>query len=82
VLEYPRDSPDWTLASFWAHPERVLDPVARAGTSGFARMAPEVLDRVVGAVAADLADGTWDRRHGHLRTRDALDVGMRLVVAR
>ena len=34
----PRDTPDWTLGSFWAHPERVLDPLARAGTSGFARM--------------------------------------------
>lgn len=82
VLEYPRDSPDWTLASFWAHPERVLDPVARAGTSGFARMAPEVVDRVVGAIAADLADGSWDLRHGHLRELDAYDVGVRLVVAR
>jgi hypothetical protein len=24
-----RDTPDWTLASFWAHPERVLDETAR-----------------------------------------------------
>lgn len=82
TLPYPRDSPDWMLASFWAHPERVLDPVARANTSGFARIAPEVVDRVVGAVAADLADGTWERRHGHLRELDAHDVGMCLVVAR
>src|SRR5436305_13367262 len=38
TIEIPRDTPDWMLGSFWAHPERVVDPAARAGTSGFARM--------------------------------------------
>ena len=77
----PSDTPDWTFASFWAHPERVLDPGARQGTSGFARMRPDVIDRVVTAVAADLADGTWDRQHGHLRDLHQFDAGMRLLVA-
>ena len=77
----PRDTPDWSLGSFWAHPERVLDAQARNATSGFARMPPEVVDRVVQAVAHDLGDGTWDARHGHLRELDEYDVGMRLVVS-
>ena len=77
----PRDTPDWSLGSFWAHPERVLDTQARNATSGFARMPPEVVDRVVQAVAHDLRDGTWDARHGHLRELDEYDVGMRLVVS-
>lgn len=76
-----RDTPDWMLGSFWAHPERVLDARARAATSGFARMPTEVVERVVGAVEADLADGTWDGRHGHLRTLTEYDVGLRLIVA-
>jgi hypothetical protein len=42
-----RDTPDWTLASFWAHPERVLDETARNAASGFARMDPAVVKRVV-----------------------------------
>ncbi len=75
-----RDTPDWTLGSFWAHPERVLDPAARAATSGFARMDSEVVDRVVADVERDLADGTWDARHGHLRELDAFDAGLRLIV--
>jgi len=25
TLPIPRDTPDWTLGSFWGHPERVLD---------------------------------------------------------
>lgn len=77
----PRDTPDWMLGSFWAHPERVLDPDARAATSGFARMSPTVVDRVVAEVSRDLASGLWDERHGHLRRLDALDVGLRLIVA-
>jgi hypothetical protein len=33
-------------------------------------------------VRADLASGRWDARHGHLRSLDAYDAGMRLVVSR
>jgi SAM-dependent methyltransferase len=80
VVPVPRDTPDWMLGSFWAHPERVLDAGARAATSGFARIPPAVVDRVVAAVRRDLADGTWDARHGHLRELDAYDAGLRLVV--
>lgn len=80
-LPIPRDTPDWMLGSFWAHPERVLDANARAATSGFARMPTHVVDRVVSEVSRDLASGVWDERYGHLRSLDALDVGLRLVVA-
>src|SRR5437588_392382 len=47
VREVPisRDSPDWSLGSFWAHPERVLDTRARSSPSGFARMPPAGVDR-------------------------------------
>jgi SAM-dependent methyltransferase len=81
-LPVARDTPDWTLGSFWAHPERVLDTVARAATSGFARMDEAVVERVVAEVRRDLESGAWDERFGDLRRLDALDVGMRLVVAR
>jgi SAM-dependent methyltransferase len=83
VREVPlsRDTPDWSLGSFWVHPERVLDAQARNSTSGFARMLPEVVDRVVKAVERDLQDGTWDTRYGHLRELDEYDAGLRLLVA-
>jgi SAM-dependent methyltransferase len=77
-----RDTSDWMLGSFWAHPERALDERARANTSGFARMRPDVLQRAVTALRRDLDDGSWDARHGELRTLDECDVGLRLVVAR
>ncbi len=81
-LPLPRDTTDWMLGSFWAHPERVLDEQARANTSGFARMPAAVVQRVVTALRRDLEDGSWDERHGELRELDEYDVGLRLVVAR
>jgi SAM-dependent methyltransferase len=75
------DTPDWTLGSFWAHPERVLDERARAATSGFARMPAAVVDRAVNAVREDLQSGAWDARYGTLRSLRSLDIGQRLVVA-
>jgi len=75
-----RDTSDWMLGSFWAHPERALDERARANTSGFARMAPDVVQRAITALRRDLADGSWDARHGELRTLDEYDVGLRLIV--
>lgn len=76
-----RDTPDWTLLSYWAHPERVLDAEARAATSGFARMSPEVVERVVANVRRDLEDGSWDRKYGSLRGWTEWDAGLRLITA-
>jgi hypothetical protein len=45
-------------------------------------MPPEVVERVVREVERDLADGTWDERHGQLRELDEYDAGLRLVVAK
>ena len=81
TIAVPADTPDWTLAAFWAHPERVLDPAARAATSGFARMQPAVVARVVARLRADLESGAWDARHGDLRRLSAYDAGLRLVVS-
>ena len=80
AVEIPRDTMDWMLGSFWAHPERVLDADARSGTSGFARMSPAVVERITEAVREDLASGAWDRRHGHLRQLSEFDAGLRLLI--
>lgn len=81
VVPIRRDTPDWMLGSFWAHPERVLDERARNATSGFARMDASVVQRVVRDVRRDLESGVWDERHGHLRKLDAFDAGLRLIVS-
>ncbi len=59
----------------------MLDPAARAATSGFARMSPAVIERAVTRLRADLGSGAWDARHGELRRLGADDAGLRLVVS-
>ncbi|MEM9072217.1 MAG: methyltransferase domain-containing protein [Myxococcota bacterium] len=82
VVPLSRDTPDHMLCSYWAHPERVLNASARAATSGFARQSPEVVARVVDAVAAHLESGAWDARYGSLRAMKSYDAGLRLIRAR
>jgi hypothetical protein len=38
-------------------------------------------ERMVERLAADLASGLWDERHGHLREMDSLEGSLRLVVS-
>lgn len=76
----PHDCTDGFLLAFWSRPEAVLDPAARAATSGFARMDDTRETSAVARLDRDLSSGAWDRAHGHLRTLPALDVGLRLTV--
>ena len=80
VVKVPADCTDGMGLSFWSRPEAVLDPGARRATSGFARMDDEDERLIVDRLAADLASGAWDAKHGHLRSLSELDVGLRLVV--
>jgi hypothetical protein len=66
---------------FWRRPEAYLDPAVRAGMSGFALLDQRVVDAGVARLEADLESGAWERRFGHIRSLDALDVCYRLVVS-
>lgn len=81
TVPVPADCTDGFLLAFWSRPEAVLDPGARAATSGFARMDRAREAAAVARLSEDLRTGSWDRANGHLRTLPALDVGLRLVVA-
>ena len=65
--------------AFWSRPEAVLDPGARAATSGFARTDDDREAALVARLAHDLRTGDWDARYGHLRMLSELDVGLRLI---
>ena len=80
VVPVPHDCTDGFLHAYWRRPHAYLDPAVRAATSGFA-LIPGNGEVGLERLAADLANGTWDRRYGHLREKDALDCGYRLVVA-
>jgi len=74
----PRDCADGFLGAFWARPAAYLDAPVRECISSFAgRDVRAGLARL----RADLTDGTWSARYGHLLGLDALDIGYRLVSA-
>jgi SAM-dependent methyltransferase len=81
IVPVPADCSDGFLLSFWNRPERVLDPEARAATSCFAKLSADTQNRVASKLAADLEDGTWEARHGHLRQLTEFDAGLRLIAA-
>ncbi len=76
-----RDCTDGFLSAFWARPHAYLDASARAATSPWHGLPPAVVERALGALRADLEDGSWQRRHADLSTRAELDVGLRIVTA-
>jgi len=79
-ISIPHDCVDGFLAAFWRRPEAYLDPAIRAGISGFALLDPDVIARGVARLRSDLESGAWERRFGHIRSLDALDVCYRLIV--
>ncbi|MEW6582788.1 MAG: methyltransferase domain-containing protein, partial [Actinomycetota bacterium] len=79
-LPIPHDCRDGFLGAYWRRPEAYLDPRARAGTSAL-REGDAAVAAGLSRLAADLADGTWRVKNGHLLRLDESDVGYRLIVA-
>jgi SAM-dependent methyltransferase len=77
----PRDCSDGFASAYWGRPEAILDPAVRRASSNWHKIPAEVAERGLRQLQKDLESGEWNRRYGHLRARDSLDVGLRLVVA-
>jgi len=81
AVPVPHDCTDGFFGAYWRRPEAYLDPDVRASISGLARLDETTIRRAIERLAADLASGDWDRRHGHLRALEEIDLGYRLVVS-
>jgi SAM-dependent methyltransferase len=77
----PADCSDGVAAAYWRRPEAYLDPAVQQSMSLLALLPPEVVERGVAQLRADLDDGTWHERHGQLLELDRADYGYRLVIA-
>jgi hypothetical protein len=62
-------------------PQAYLDPAVRAGISVFARLPAGEVEAAMSRLAADLQSGAWAARHAGLLSRDALDLGYRLLIS-
>ena len=78
-VSIPHDCTDGFFAAYWRRPRAYLSAEVRSGISSFSLD----VDTTAGLarLAADLDDGQWAKRWGHLCDEDSLDVGYRLVVA-
>jgi SAM-dependent methyltransferase len=81
-IPVPRDCTDRFQVALYARPEEFLDPQVRGSQSAWGFLPAGVEDRVVGALAADLASGAWEQRYGSLRTRPFIRCQLRLITAR
>lgn len=81
TLRVPHDCVDGFGAAYWARPEAYLDPTIQAGMSWLALLEPEAHRAGTERLAADLATGRWERHHGHLRSDDDFDGGLRIAIA-
>lgn len=68
--------------AYYGRPERLLEPGARLANSAWSFVDPAVGPRFVEHLGRDLADGTWDRKYGHLRHEPFFDGSLRLIVSR
>jgi SAM-dependent methyltransferase len=77
----PQDCVDGFAEAFYARPEAFLDDAVRRAQSAWTFVSEEIQQRNVAALAADLASGAWDRRHGALRSQPTYVGSLRLIVS-
>ena len=77
-LPVPYDCTDGFLGAYWRRPYAYLYPGVRGAISTFAKI--NDVESGLRRLRGDLADGTWERRYGHLLRESELDLGYRLVI--
>jgi len=81
AVPIPHDCLDGFQGAFWRRPAAYLDPEIRARMSGFAQTPHANYEAGLARLAADLSDGTWQRKYAALMERETMDLGYRLIVA-
>jgi len=81
LVPVPLDCTDGFNEAYYGRPEALLDPAARLSCSAWSFVGAAVHDRFTRDLGRDLADGTWDGRHGHLRTTPTFDGSLIVVTA-
>ncbi|AQA17859.1 SAM-dependent methyltransferase [Halioglobus japonicus] len=79
-LMIPADCMDGFLAAYWCRPEAYLDADVQQSISSFSRY-PDTASGLE-KLRADLASGAWARQNKALMSREHIDAGYRLLVAR
>jgi len=78
-IPVPRDCTDQFFAALWGRPEKLFDEEVVKPMWVWQSISEEARQSGRERLRADLENGTWEQRHGHLRALPSLDVGLRLV---
>lgn len=78
-FELPQNLADLVAAAGWCRPEIYLDASIRSCMSAFSLADANTVAQGVRVLAKDLQSGLWDKKYGHLRSCNTLDVGYRFV---
>jgi len=81
VVPIPSGCADGFNEAYFGRPEALLDRTARRVCSAWSFVPGEVHERFERDLRRDLADGSWDRRHGQLRSQADFAGSLVLVVA-
>jgi hypothetical protein len=77
----PWDCADGLFEAYWRRPDAYLKDHVRRAMSVWTRVGTEAERRAVRVLSDDLASGRWDERNHDLAGLDAVDLGLRLLVA-
>jgi SAM-dependent methyltransferase len=77
----PWDCADGFFEAYWRRPEAYLDEGVRRGISVWDAVGPDVEQRAVHDLGADLASGRWAERNRDLLDLDAAELGARLLIS-
>ena len=77
-VEIPHDCTDGFMCAYWRRPKTYLDSDVRKAISTFSRVGD--IQKSLQNLEADISNGTWDERYGHLLLRESMDLGYRVVV--
>jgi Methyltransferase domain len=81
TIPTPADCTEGFFEAFWNRPEAILDPTVRASRSIWQLVEPEIQERIVALLGADLESGRWDEEHGALREQESYEGSLRLVIS-
>jgi SAM-dependent methyltransferase len=77
----PWDCADGFFEAYWRRPEAYLEENVRRGISVWAKLGPDVEQRAVRSLHADLVSGRWAERNRELADLEAAELGLRLLIA-
>ena len=80
ILPVPLLCKDGFTEAYYGRPEMFLNPDVTGAMSSWTLLSESVRERGRRKLAASLADGSWDQRHGILRTQPFYAGSMRLVI--